>query len=73
MGKSVSVAVSVSIALFAIGLIAIAVLFLTPVLADGVTAPTWVYLLTPLAPMALMVGTIAVILGGGTADREDRG
>lgn len=64
MGKFVSGAVSVSIALFAVGLIAIAALFLTPLLAGGTTAPTWVYTLTPLAPVGFLVGVIAVVLGG---------
>ena len=64
MGKFVSGAVSVSIALFAVGLIAIAALFLTPLLASGTTAPTWVYTLTPLAPVGFLVGVIAVVLGG---------
>ncbi|TWS18810.1 hypothetical protein FK529_12515 [Tsukamurella asaccharolytica] len=72
MGKLVSGAVSVSIALFAIGLIALAALFLTPLLADGTTAPTWVYLLTPLAPVGFLAGVIAVILGGRTRDDEPR-
>ena len=70
MGKSVSVAVSVSIALFAIGLIAIAALFVTPLLAHGGTAPTWVYALTPLTPVGFLVGVVAVILGGRAEDRE---
>lgn len=72
MGKFVSVAVSAAIALFAIGLIAIAALFLTPLLADGTTAPTWVYALTPLAPVGFLVGVIAVILGGRAGDGEPR-
>ncbi|KXO89259.1 hypothetical protein [Tsukamurella pseudospumae] len=70
MGKSVSVAVSVSIALFAIGLIAIAALFVTPLLAHGATAPTWVYALTPLTPVGFLVGVVAVVLGGRAEDRE---
>ncbi|BDD81074.1 hypothetical protein TPB0596_08370 [Tsukamurella pulmonis] len=70
MGKSVSVAVSVSIALFAVGLIAIAALFLTPLVTGGTTAPTWVYALTPLAPVGFLVGVIAVIIGGRVGDRE---
>ncbi|CAM3939100.1 hypothetical protein ACXYTP_17465 [Tsukamurella ocularis] len=72
MGKFVSGAVSVSIALFAIGLIAIAALFLTPLLAGGTTAPTWVYALTPLTPVGFLLGVIAVILGGRTGDGEPR-
>ncbi|KXP12905.1 hypothetical protein AXK57_01260 [Tsukamurella pulmonis] len=70
MGKFVSGAVSVSIALFAIGLIAIAALFLTPLVTGGTTAPTWVYALTPLAPVGFLVGVIAVIIGGRVGDRE---
>lgn len=69
MGKFVSVAVSLSIALFAVGLIAIAALFLTPLLAHGTTAPTWVYVLTPLAPVGFITGVIAVVLGGRAQDR----
>ncbi|WP_019200803.1 hypothetical protein [Tsukamurella sp. 1534] len=69
MGKFVSVAVSLSIALFAIGLIAVAALFLTPLLAHGTTAPTWVYALTPLAPAGFLAGVIAVVLGGHARDR----
>ncbi|BDH55834.1 hypothetical protein [Tsukamurella sp. PLM1] len=68
MGKLVSVAVSVSIALFAIGLIAIAALFLTPLLTGGSTAPTWVYALTPLAPVGFLVGIVGIVAGG----REER-
>ncbi len=72
MGKFVSVAVSVAIALFAIGLIAIAALFITPLLAHGATAPTWVYTLTPLAPVGFAVGVVAVVLGGRSEDGEPR-
>ena len=72
MGKFVSVAVSAAIALFAVGLIAIAALFLTPLLAHGTTAPTWVYAATPLAPIGFLVAVVAVIAGGRTEDREDR-
>lgn len=70
MGKFVSVAVSVSVALFAIGLIAIAALFVTPLVTGGTTAPTWVYALTPLAPVGFLVGVVGVIAGGRTPDGE---
>jgi hypothetical protein len=72
MGKFVSGAVSVAIALFAIGLIAIAALFLTPLVTGGTTAPTWVYALTPLAPVGFLVGVIGVILGGRSGKSEPR-
>ncbi len=70
MGKFVSVAVSVSVALFAIGLIAIAALFVTPLVTGGTTAPTWVYALTPLAPVGFLVGVVGVIAGGRVSDGE---
>ncbi|TWS22962.1 hypothetical protein FK268_16335 [Tsukamurella sputi] len=72
MGKFVSGAVTVSIALFAIGLIAIAALFLTPLITGGTTAPTWVYVLTPLAPVGFLVGVIGVVLGGRPGKSETR-
>ncbi|MCS3877890.1 hypothetical protein GII30_05845 [Gordonia amarae] len=43
---------------FAIGIVAVVVLFLTPVVADGSTAPTFVYLLTMCAPLGFVLGLI---------------
>ncbi|MFZ2239734.1 MAG: hypothetical protein WAV90_09365 [Gordonia amarae] len=43
---------------FAIGIVAVVVLFLTPIVADGNTAPTFVYLLTMCAPLGFVLGLI---------------
>ena len=43
---------------FAIGIVAVVVLFLTPVVAGGSTAPTFVYLLTMCAPLGFVLGLI---------------
>ena len=55
--------VTVAAILFAVGLIALAALFLTPMIDGGVTAPTWVYALTPLAPIGFIIGIVGVVLG----------
>lgn len=60
---------TVAAILFGIGLIALAALFLTPVFDDGGTAPTWVYALTPLAPVGFVIGIVGVVLGNHTRDR----
>lgn len=43
---------------FAIGIVAVVALFLTPVVSDGSTAPTFVYLLTMCAPLGFVLGLI---------------
>ncbi|MGC4935824.1 hypothetical protein ACLQ3C_19335 [Gordonia sp. DT30] len=43
---------------FAIGVVAIIALFVTPLVAGGATAPTAVYLLTMCAPLGLLLGVI---------------
>ncbi|MDL9937810.1 hypothetical protein QSJ18_13735 [Gordonia sp. ABSL1-1] len=53
-----------AIVLFAIGLLAIAALFLTPVLSDGSTAPTAIYLLTMCAPLGFLLGIAAALRAG---------
>ncbi|MDF0529831.1 hypothetical protein P0W64_09590 [Tsukamurella sp. 8F] len=64
MGKVVSYAVRMGILLFAVGLVAIIALFVTPAVDHGVTAPLWVYLCTPLAPIGLVLAIAAVVVGG---------
>ncbi len=54
--------VAVGVALFAVGIIAAAALFVTPAVAGGLTAPLWVYLCTPLAPIGLAVSVAAVVV-----------
>lgn len=63
--------VTVAAILFGIGLIALAALFLTPLLDHGVTAPTWVYALTPLAPVGFIAGVVGVVLGNIAGDKDD--
>lgn len=59
--------------LFAVGLLALAVLFGMPAVDDGATAPTLVYVLTMAAPVGLVVALIAVVLGGRTRNESARG
>ena len=43
---------------FAVGVVAIVALFLSPVIDGGATAPTFVYLLTMCAPLGFVIGLI---------------
>lgn len=54
----------VAVIVFVIGLIALLALFLTPALADGTTAPTFVYLLTMCAPIGFLLGIVAALRSG---------
>ncbi|GAB88715.1 hypothetical protein [Gordonia rhizosphera] len=49
---------------FAIGLAAIAALFVTPLVTDGGTAPTFVYLLTMCAPLGFVLGLVFALRSG---------
>ena len=49
---------------FAIGLLAIIALFVTPIVAHGQTAPTAVYLLTMCAPLGFLLGIAYALLSG---------
>ncbi|MDY6807755.1 hypothetical protein GIY30_15070 [Gordonia sp. HNM0687] len=53
---------------FAIGIAAIVALFVTPLVTDGDTAPTFVYLLTMCAPLGFVLG-IAFALRAGRRTR----
>ncbi|GAA4406270.1 hypothetical protein [Tsukamurella soli] len=64
MAKVGNIAVAVGIVLFVVGVAAIAALFLTPAVDHGATAPLWVYLCTPLAPLGLVVAIASVVVTG---------
>ncbi|MGV9669903.1 MULTISPECIES: hypothetical protein [unclassified Gordonia (in: high G+C Gram-positive bacteria)] len=49
---------------FAIGLLAIVALFVTPLVTDGDTAPTAVYLLTMCAPLGFLLGLVYALRSG---------
>ncbi len=53
-----------SLVIFAIGLVAIVALFVTPLIFDGSTAPTAVYVATTAAPVGFVLALIATILTG---------
>lgn len=55
-----------SIVVFAIGLVAIIALFVTPAVAHGATAPTVVYVLTMCAPVGLLSAVIVSVVTGRT-------
>ncbi|MFW0791476.1 hypothetical protein [Gordonia sp. CPCC 205333] len=61
-----------SIAIFAIGLVAIVALFVTPLVADGRTAPTLVYVLTMCAPVGLVIALIATVVTGRSTKPTDK-
>lgn len=52
---------------FAIGLAAIVALFVTPLVTDGDTAPTFVYLLTMCAPVGFILGIAFALRSGRRA------
>ncbi len=49
---------------FAVGLAAIVALFVTPLVTDGGTAPTVVYLLTMCAPLGFVLGIVFALRSG---------
>ncbi|MEE3849308.1 hypothetical protein VZC37_03130 [Gordonia sp. LSe1-13] len=49
---------------FAIGVAAIVALFVTPLVTDGGTAPTVVYLLTMCAPLGFVLGIVFALRSG---------
>lgn len=49
---------------FVIGVLAIVALFVTPLVADGNTAPTFVYLLTMCAPIGFVLGIVFALRSG---------
>ncbi|WP_246222112.1 MULTISPECIES: hypothetical protein [Gordonia] len=53
-----------AIGFFVVGLVAIIVLFVTPLVTDGDTAPTFVYLLTMCAPIGFVLGLIFALRSG---------
>lgn len=53
--------------IFAIGLIAIIALFVTPLVAHGATAPTAVYLATMCAPLGFLLGIVYALRSGRRA------
>ena len=53
--------------IFAIGLIALVALFVTPLVTDGDTAPTFVYLLTMCAPLGFLLGLVYALRAGRRA------
>ncbi|MBA4024457.1 MAG: hypothetical protein C0482_19065 [Gordonia sp.] len=61
----------VALGLFAIGLIALAALFLTPPIT-GETAPLFVYLLTMCAPLGFLFGLIFALRSGRRQRAEQR-
>ena len=52
---------------FAVGLAAIVALFATPLVTDGDTAPTVVYVLTMCAPLGFVLGIVYALLSGRRA------
>ncbi|MGC4962664.1 hypothetical protein ACPXCG_03175 [Gordonia sp. DT218] len=52
---------------FAIGLAAIVALFVTPMVTDGGTAPTFVYVLTMCAPVGFVIGLVFALRSGRRA------
>lgn len=61
-----------SVALFVIGLVALIVLFVTPIVADGQTAPTFVYVLTMCAPVGFVIAVISTVITGRASKSTDR-
>ncbi|NMO01542.1 hypothetical protein HH308_09990 [Gordonia sp. TBRC 11910] len=61
-----------SVVLFAIGLIALIALFVTPIVDDGQTAPTLVYVLTMCAPLGFVIAVISTVVSGRTPKSTDR-
>ncbi|MGV9823988.1 MULTISPECIES: hypothetical protein [unclassified Gordonia (in: high G+C Gram-positive bacteria)] len=52
---------------FVIGLVALIALFVTPIVAHGATAPTFVYLLTMCAPLGFLLGIVFALRSGRRA------
>ncbi|MFW0785455.1 hypothetical protein AAFP35_13115 [Gordonia sp. CPCC 206044] len=52
---------------FAIGLAAIIALFVMPLVGDGDTAPTFVYVLTMCAPLGFVIGLVYALRSGRRA------
>lgn len=50
--------------IFVIGLAAIVALFLVPIVADGATAPTAVYVLTMCAPIGFLLSVVYALRSG---------
>ncbi|UAK37894.1 hypothetical protein K8O93_23080 [Gordonia bronchialis] len=61
--RSVSL-VAVAGVVFAIGILAVIALFVTPLVSHGDTAPTAVYLLTMCAPLGFVLGLVAALRSG---------
>ncbi|SIS16777.1 hypothetical protein [Williamsia sterculiae] len=53
-----------AVALFAVGVLAIAALFVTPAVDHGTTLPTFVYLLTMCAPLGFVAGLVFALRSG---------
>ena len=53
--------VAIAGVVFVIGVLAVVALFVTPLVADGSTAPTAVYLLTMCAPLGFVLGLVAAL------------
>ncbi|MEO9327068.1 hypothetical protein [Gordonia aurantiaca] len=53
-----------AVIVFAIGLIALVALFVTPLVTGGDTAPTAVYLLTMCAPLGFLLGLVYALRSG---------
>lgn len=49
---------------FGVGLLALIALFVMPVLDDGGTAPTWVYLLAMCTPIGFLLGIVYALRSG---------
>ncbi|GAB37081.1 hypothetical protein [Gordonia otitidis] len=49
---------------FGVGLLALITLFVMPVVDDGGTAPTWVYLLAMCTPIGFLLGIVYALRSG---------
>lgn len=49
---------------FGVGLLALITLFVMPIVDDGGTAPTWVYLLAMCTPIGFLLGIVYALRSG---------
>ncbi|MFW0795946.1 hypothetical protein AAFP30_19190 [Gordonia sp. CPCC 205515] len=64
MKRQSSYLLQVAVVVFLIGVAAIVALFVTPLVTDGGTAPTFVYLLTMCAPLGFALGVVFALRSG---------
>lgn len=67
MKRQSSHLLQVAVVVFVIGVAAIVTLFVTPLVSEGATAPTFVYLLTMCAPLGFLLGAVFALRSGRRA------